>query len=298
MAGMFLATLLFSGRDWLLVAAVFAVVALSLLVWSYNRSGVSGGVRAACLLLKLIGVLALAACLLEPLWSRERARPGANYFAVLADNSQGMNIKDRGAAQSRGEQLQGLLTAEKPAWQPVLDENFQLRRYLFDSRLQSSRDFSELAFDGRVSSMTTALRTLADRYQGQPLAGVLLFTDGNATDLGEGLADFSSLPPIYPVVMGTDDAVKDVALQRVAVSQTAFEDTPVTIQAEVLATGYSRETLVAQLIKVGQPSSNLNTATSNTNATNTAVRPTNPPRVTSTNAPPDKMVAEQRQRVA
>jgi len=26
---------------------------------------------------------------------RERARPGANYFAVLADNSQGMKIKDR-----------------------------------------------------------------------------------------------------------------------------------------------------------------------------------------------------------
>src|SRR5688572_16563018 len=198
MAGMFLATLLFSGRDWLLVAAVFAVVALSLLVWSYNRSGVSGGIRAACLLLKLIGVLALAACLLEPLWTRERARPGSNYFAVLADNSQGMKIKDRGATRTRGDNLVAALTADKPAWQPVLEESFQVRRYLFDARLQSTRDFSELAFDGRVTSMATALKTLADRYQGQPLAGVLLFTDGNATDLGDGLPDLTGVPPVYP----------------------------------------------------------------------------------------------------
>jgi len=66
--------------------------------------------------------LALAACLLEPLLSRERARPGANYFALLADNSQGMKIKDRGATRSRGENLQALLTGDHTAWQPVLDE--------------------------------------------------------------------------------------------------------------------------------------------------------------------------------
>jgi hypothetical protein len=250
---MFIAAVLISGRDWLIPGIVIFALVLLLLVWSYRRAGLGGGIRALCLSLKLIGVLALAACLLEPLWSRERARPGANYFAILADNSQGMSIKDRGATQSRGEQLQDLLTADKPAWQPVLDESFQLRRYLFDSRLQSTRDFSELAFDGRVSSMTTALRALADRYQGQPLAGVLLFTDGNATDLGEGLADLAGLPPVFPVVMGTDDPVKDVALQRVTVSQTAFEDTPVTIQAEVEATGYSGETLIDRLVEVGQP---------------------------------------------
>jgi uncharacterized membrane protein len=294
---MFIAAVLISGRDWLIPGIVIFALVLLLLVWSYRRAGLGGGIRALCLSLKLIGVLALAACLLEPLWSRERARPGANYFAILADNSQGMSIKDRGATQSRGEQLQDLLTADKPAWQPVLDESFQLRRYLFDSRLQSTRDFSELAFDGRVSSMTTALRALADRYQGQPLAGVLLFTDGNATDLGEGLADLAGLPPVFPVVMGTDDPVKDVALQRVTVSQTAFEDTPVTIQAEVEATGYSGETLIARLVEVGQPPG-LPPATNSTgSAANTVTGTRLPKTLASTNTPPDRQIAEQRQRI-
>ena len=270
---MFLGAVLISGRDWLVPGAIILASVLLLLAWSYRRTPGGGGFRALCLFLKLLGVLALAACLLEPLWIRERARPGANYFAVLADNSQGMKIKDRGAVRTRGENLMAALAADKPAWQPALEENFQVRRYLFDARLQSTRDFSELAFDGRVTSMATALRTLADRYQGQPLAGVLLFTDGNATDLGDGLPDLAGVPPVYPVVMGTDDPVRDVALQRVTVSQTAFEDAPVTLQAEVTASGYSGEPLVAQLVKLGHTPGLSSSNSPPLATTNAAARP-------------------------
>jgi hypothetical protein len=44
-----------------------------------------------------------------------------------------------------------------------VNENFQVRNYLFDSRVQSTRDYSELVFDGRASSIGAALRTLADQ---------------------------------------------------------------------------------------------------------------------------------------
>ena len=303
---MFLAAVLISAKNWVIPGVLFSAVVLLLLAWSYRNAPGGGGFRAFCLLLKLIGVLALALCLLEPLWSRERARPGANFFAVLADNSQGMKIKDRGAVKSRGENLQALLSTEKQDWQPRIDENFQLRRYLFDTRLQSTRDFAELAFDGRVSSMITSLRSLADRYKGQPLAGVLLFSDGNATDLGEGLPDLSGLPPIYPVVMGTDDAVQDVSLQRIAVTQTSFEDAPVTLQAEVSATGYPDESIVAQLVKVGHLSTltNLPAASPAPVSTNAPLRTRGKTNVATTVparamiVPADKVVTEQRQRVS
>ncbi len=248
---MFLATLFISGRDWLLPAAGALGVALLALAWGYYGAPAGRGTRALCLSLKLLGLLALAFCLLEPLWSGQRARPGANLFVVLADNSQGMQIKDRGEPRSRGEFLRGLLAADGAAWQDPLNESFQVRRYLFDSRLQSTRDFSELLFDGPATSLGAALRTLGDRYHGQPLAGVLLFTDGNATDLGDGPPDLAGLPPIYPVVIGRDDPIKDVALQKVAVSQTSFEDAPVTIQADVTAAGYAGANIVAQLLPAG-----------------------------------------------
>jgi uncharacterized membrane protein len=201
----------------------------------------------ACVTLKLLGFLALLICLLEPLWSGQRARPGANYFAVLADNSQGMTIRDPGSAQSRGEVMRQLLTTEGHPWQGKLEETFQVRRYLFDSRLQFAKNFGELNFDGRVTSLGGALRTLVDRYRGQPLAGMLVFTDGNATDLAEGLSQLGEVPPVYPVLIGSDAPIKDLAVQKVTVTQTAFEDAPVTVEAEVAAVGYSGKEILGQL---------------------------------------------------
>jgi hypothetical protein len=242
-----MATLLFSGHNWLWPAVAFFAFALLFLWWGYRQTSGSGGHRAAAFFLKALGFTALILCLLEPLWSGTRSRPGANLFAIVADNSQGMQIRDRGAPQTRGESLRTLLTDPQGDWHRQIREDFDVRRYVFDSRLQQTKDFGELTFDGRASSIGEALRTLADRYRGRPLAGVLLFTDGNATDIPSGVPNLSGLPPIYPVVIGTDQTSKDVALQNVTVSQTSFEDAPVTIQATVVASGYSGVSLVGQL---------------------------------------------------
>ena len=52
---MFLASLILSGRDWLLPVAVLTVVALLLLWWAYRRAPAMGAVRAACAGLKVLG---------------------------------------------------------------------------------------------------------------------------------------------------------------------------------------------------------------------------------------------------
>lgn len=244
---MLVGTLLFSARDWLWPGLALLAIALAALGWGYRRLPAAPGVRAACVSLKLLGLGALVACLLEPVWSGQRARPGANYLALLADNSQGMEIRDRGETRSRGESLRHLLTTDQTKWQGKLEETFQVRRYLFDARLQFTKNFGELRFDGRSSALDSALRALADRYRGQPLAGVLLFTDGNATDLPDGFSQPSGLPPVYPVIIGNDTPSKDIALQKVAVTQTAFEDAPVSIQADVTTIGFSGTEIVAQL---------------------------------------------------
>ena len=98
---MFVATLVISGRDWLWPAAIFLALALLALGWTYRHAPAGGAIRGVCVFLKLLGLLVLAACLVDPLWSGQRARPGANIFVVIADNSQGMQIKDRGETRSR-----------------------------------------------------------------------------------------------------------------------------------------------------------------------------------------------------
>ena len=260
---------------WFWPAVPVLIVTVILLVWSYRRSAEIGAVHKIAFCLRLLGVLVLLLCLLEPLWSGRRAKSGANLFVVIADNSSGMNVRDHDMSLSRGETLLAALRqvatsrsgqAElkfdrgeapdrfKPAfggadWLGTLADNFQVRQYVFDSRLRRTTDFSELIFDGRASAIGVTLRTIAERYRGRPVAGVLLMTDGNATDMAEQFYDLSGVPPVYPVVIGGRRPLKDISLTNVSVSQTSFEDAPVMIQADVEASGYAGKTIAVGLIE-------------------------------------------------
>ncbi|HZV36394.1 MAG TPA: hypothetical protein VFB72_17590, partial [Verrucomicrobiae bacterium] len=269
-----LATIIFSTRTWLLPALALTLAAAAALIWAGHRTSVENRVRLGCGLLKIAGILTLAVCLLEPLRVDERARPGANIFALLADNSQSLQIKDAGQTQSRGQTLREQLTGDTKGWQAALAENFQVRRYAFDTRLQDMRDFGELSFSGRASALGNALRTANGQWRGQPVAGVLLFTDGNATDDASELSDLENCPPVYPVVIGQDNGLRDLSLDKVTVSQTAFEDAPVTVQAEVGVHGFPGSTVVTRLIEVASSMGNFKT-----NATASANVSTNENRI-------------------
>jgi uncharacterized membrane protein len=242
------ATITIPISDWIWPAGVLLLATLILLAWSYRRGPATGPVPRIAFALKLLGVLALALCLIEPIWSGRRATSGANVVVVAADNSRGMSIRDDSTDQTRGEILRQTLQTGKDGWLAALGGTFQIRQYLFDSRLRRTPDFSDLTFDGTATSLGAALRTLAERYKGSPLAGVLLLTDGCATDLGEQLPDLSGLPPVYPVVIGRDRPQKDLALTNVGVSQTSFEDAPVTIQIDAEAAGFAGRTATVELL--------------------------------------------------
>ncbi|HAR00716.1 MAG TPA: hypothetical protein DCR61_15325, partial [Verrucomicrobiales bacterium] len=77
----------------------FAVFLL-ILVWSYRGTGISIGRRITCILLKGFAVALLVLCLLEPQWTQQKPEAGANYYAVVADNSQSMSIFDPGLNRS------------------------------------------------------------------------------------------------------------------------------------------------------------------------------------------------------
>jgi uncharacterized membrane protein len=244
---MLVAILIFSRWNWLWVVAGVLAVTLLLLFWGYRRLP-GGRLRWICATLKALGVAALGLCLLEPTWLGQRARPGANLLAIVADNTQSLQVNDPGQRASRGEVLRELLDPQKRSWQASLEDNFEVRRFSFDSRLQSAKEFTELNFDGRSSGLGSALRTLKERFGGRPLAGIVLLTDGNATDARGIPQDMEGLPPVYPVVIGGSEPIRDIALQETRVTQAVFEDAPVQVQADVTATGYQGDTVVAQLL--------------------------------------------------
>ncbi|MBN1419414.1 MAG: hypothetical protein JXP34_11600 [Planctomycetes bacterium] len=241
------ATLTWSAPGWLVPAAAAAVAALALLSWGYGRASGGGSLRLAAGLLKAIGLVALIACLLEPMITGTRPRPGANQFVVLIDDSRSLRIRDAGAVATRAETVRAL-AAETAGWHARLAQAFDVRRYRFAERLQTLATDDALDASGDASNLATALRTIAGRYRGRPLAGILVLTDGNATDLSDGAIDASGLPPIYAVPIGAAAAQKDIRLEEIAVSQTNFEETPVVIRATVAGDGWTGEAILVDLL--------------------------------------------------
>lgn len=240
------AVVTFTGESWRWPVVLGLALMAALIFWSYRGRPVRR--RWWCASLKVLGLTLLALCVLEPQWTSQRVRPGANLFAVLADNSRSLQVLDAGAQAPRLEDLKRLLDPLAGRWQNTLADSFEVRRYLFDQRLQSVENFSGLKADGSATALGSALSTITDRFRSRPMAGVMLLTDGNATDLSTLPEDLSGWPPVYPVVVGGAGPARDLSVRKLSVTHTAFEDAPVTVRADVGISGIEGGTLVARLV--------------------------------------------------
>jgi len=206
---------------------------LGYLAYRYFRQPMRPWVRWTCLGLKALAAILLLMMLLEPTWVTESAKPGANDFLLLVDNGEGMQI------QKGRETIDALMNARETtgSWLHKLHEMFRVENFTFDSRLRKITGPAEADLKGARSDLGGALENLGQRYARRPLAGILLVTDGNATDLDK-LAKLTPSVPIFPVLAGKEDAaVSDLSLHHLDVTASSFEDAPVTILASLSAQG-------------------------------------------------------------
>ncbi|MAZ94586.1 MAG: hypothetical protein CMJ73_00910 [Planctomycetaceae bacterium] len=239
--------LIWGAPEWLPAVILLGGAALIVIVYSLRHIPRNQPIRIITTTLKTVALSLLLLCLLEPLYSGLRPRPGANLFLVMADNSQSMLVSDHRQQQNRAEQLAPLLSPDA-AWQVRLNQDFDVRYYQFDSRLEAVENLLGMDHEGLHSNMHQALRAAATRFGGRPLAGIILLTDGNTTDSlspGQALED---LPPVYPVVVGNDVAPADIRLSLKAVQQTNFELAPITVTAEIAGDRYQGRQVSVELV--------------------------------------------------
>ncbi|MEY4483377.1 MAG: hypothetical protein RL693_829 [Verrucomicrobiota bacterium] len=229
---------------WPQVAVGLVLTALALLWFGYRRSNGLLPRRFLAMLCKLAVLVLLILCLLEPMLVKQIPKTGENVVLMLADNSASLGLKDPDTGKPFGESLHPVFdddSKEIPSWRTKLDEVFRVHVYSFDDRLHEQNQESKLTFKSLRSALMTSLESLGQRYEKQPLAAMLLFSDGNATDAAqlEKLLAQKPLMPIYPVIMGLKKAPSDLALRSVDVTQTPFEDSPITLTAQIGAHGFS-----------------------------------------------------------
>ena len=147
------------------------VYALTTLYTSNRDRAVSLGLRVPALLL-------LCLPLLEPVLVTPEVVPGESFVAVLVDRSASMTLPDGALTDTRGGDAQRLLAAADGGLLAALEGTFKLRHYTFARRAAPVDSLQQVAFDGEATDLGAALDRMVADFEGLPLAGVVLLTDG------------------------------------------------------------------------------------------------------------------------
>ncbi|WP_168564935.1 glutamine amidotransferase [Crateriforma spongiae] len=221
--------------DWAPVAFLLLGIIALLVVINYWRMRAAWWVKCLGVLLKLTALVLLAACIVQPMVQARRPRPQANLLPILVDDSRSMQLKADRGDRTRGESVQRWLDRES-GWMVRVAQDFDVRPYRFAARLDQMADPADLTFDGGASTLRTSLVQLQQRFARRPMAGVVLMTDGNATDDAVDGFQWDELGfPVYPVVPDSVRTPDDLRINSVAVRQTDFETSPVTVTVSAQA---------------------------------------------------------------
>lgn len=242
--------------EWLIGVAIFGFAMLLVLIIGYRRARLPLGFKVVAIGLKSIAIGLTLLCLLEPLATRQRPKPQANWVAILADDSQSMqaiaNVSDENSSNDGVEKTPAIwkqaLSSDAP-WQQQLGEEFRLRRYRFGSRLEAMDDLDAMTNSQSQTSLFTSLNRVSERFRDLPLAGVVLFSDGQATDSRSKHLSWKNLGiPIYPVRLPMSKGMKDVWVSNLTMRQSDFEAAPVTMVATIQNQGLNGKSVNVELV--------------------------------------------------
>jgi hypothetical protein len=236
---------------WLLPGVVLLVLIAGALFFSYRqRAEMSLRLRWLAASLKWLGFAFLLGFILRPEVIRSFNRPGTNHWAILSDNSRSMTIQDQRDGKSRADRFAQLIDPKKTTWQTELEKQFLVDRFSFDSRLHRQVENVPLPFDGSASGLFQSLAALRERYDGRPLAGVLVLTDGSPTDRLSS-DELKKLPPVFPLVIAPEKPLTDLSIPTASAQVTLFEDAPVMVDATISATGLNGQMIIATVKENG-----------------------------------------------
>ena len=195
------------------------VAAIGALAWhAYRRFSAWPRRRLVLSALRFATLLLLVLVLMRPVTRSHEAGDRETVVPILVDTSRSMAIQDAGGAR-RIERAQALLN---DALLPALSAGFRVEVLAFGEQISEAAP-GDLHATGRRSDLARALDDVRERYRAQPVAGLVLVSDGGDTSgLVDDVVAAGRLPAVYPIGVGSADAGVD----REVLSVTAADAVP------------------------------------------------------------------------
>jgi hypothetical protein len=240
-------------------------------LYRWERRGLSAGKRTLLVGLRMLAVLAAAIMLIEPVLVSTRRETIPAHLLVVLDDSESMRFSDPYTDNSRAADIATSLKIESAAGKSPVDrlretprldlvkavlgpnmEALERGRELYVYNLESAaqpgggatarrRKLEDFQPNRPYSPLGDALNGVLGAHRGQPVAGVILATDGRSNTgedpLKAALAAVRQNIPIYSIAAGGDEGPRNVRLAEIDVSPVVFVRDPMTLGVVVEARG-------------------------------------------------------------
>jgi hypothetical protein len=250
-----------------------AVLVVALLAWLYRKEGrnLSRAKRAALVGLRVLTLLTVAIMLLEPVLVSTRRETVPSQLPIIVDDSESMRFSDPYTDNSRAVEIAaslklksengkapvdrlretprlGLVQTVLGAQLEALARGRTLSTYDLESAFRPgsgdrarSRKLEDMKPNRPVSPLGDALHGVLAAHRGQPLAGVILATDGRSNTGEEPLHAVEEAArrniPLFLIAAGADEGPRNIRLAEIEVSPVVFARDPMTLGVVVEARG-------------------------------------------------------------
>ena len=206
------------------------------------------GLRAAALT-ALVIFLFRPIALLPPFGARDAIVP------ILIDTSRSMRIYDADG-QSR---LARAETIVKTQLLPAIGGRFVAETFAIGETIAPVGEgtLDHLGADARRTDISGALAAVRDRYRGQPVAGIVVVSDGGDTGSGRGARDTTARaigdgPPIFAVGVGSPDGLHDREVLGVTAGDPRIDRASVDLHVSATSTGFGRAPFQLRVLANGR----------------------------------------------
>jgi len=211
--------------------------------------------RVTLRLLRAGALLVALAVLYEPAVLTERVAPVRSTVAVLVDGSASMGLPVRPDGPTRAETADRWFE-RRGRWWSGLTERFDVERFVFGEALRPMDPDGAAEPTDTATDVARVLEAVRTRSEGEPLAGVIVVSDGvdNAA-LGDLFTATGRLPadlydygtPIHAVGVGEPAALKDYGIRDLYYEDFGFVKNELAVRAVIEVSGYGPATVPVTL---------------------------------------------------
>ncbi|MDH3633594.1 MAG: VWA domain-containing protein [Gammaproteobacteria bacterium] len=233
---------------WQLALMPVGILVLAFIVLGYFNLRGSTGIRhrVVIALLRSLAISLVLFSLSRPLLEVTSQLEQPGLIGILLDNSVSMRIEDfAGAPRSRVIQQQ--LDADSGSLLRSLQQRFEIRLFRFGEDTQAITGIGAMNYDDGDSNLVRALEVVQQTLQGEPLAGLVVISDGAVRSTAQLDALLLSLRaaqvPVFSIGVGQPRYQRDIEISRIRLPSRVLKGSRVIADVAVTQQGYNGESL-------------------------------------------------------